>query len=225
MENAMHAPNQQGSAIFQAVVAQQIAEFESARLLQRLRARSITLEQYHAILTTLFHQTQQGPYTFAKAAVHCSWEHSLAKEYLLRHAVEEHTHWRWVLDDLANTGYVGPDPRQMRAHVTCEAYIGVMSRVAESTPVARLASAAVLEGIGAAFGGRYGRALLETLHLGPEHAKFFTSHGETDRLHIEELGTVIDACSLSEQEWEHMTHVAQITGRLYRAMYDHDAFA
>jgi hypothetical protein len=40
-------------------------------------------------------------HTFARAAVNCDWRHELAKEYLLRHAEEERTHWRWVLDDLS----------------------------------------------------------------------------------------------------------------------------
>jgi len=86
---------------FETSVVAAIEAFPSARLLQLVNAGRADMRHYHAILSTLFHQTYSGPYTFARAAVNCDWRHELAKEYLLRHAEEERTHWRWVLDDLS----------------------------------------------------------------------------------------------------------------------------
>jgi len=219
------ATNRASQDDFNAAVATQIAAFPAARLVRRVADGSVTLAHYHGILTTLFHQTYSSPYTFAKAAAHCGWQHAAAKEYLLSHAEEERTHWRWVLEDLAATGYQGPDPRQLFPHPTCEAYISFNEKVAERMPLARLAIASVLEGIGAEFGGSYGRQLLARLGLRREQASFFLSHGETDQVHARELAEVIAASALSPEEWGWMVHAANVAGQFYRAMYDHEAFA
>ncbi len=79
--------------------AAQIAAFPTAWLIQRVNNGKVTMPHYHGILTTLFHRIYSSPYTFAKAAVNCSWQHAVAKEYLLIHAEEERTQWRWVLDE------------------------------------------------------------------------------------------------------------------------------
>lgn len=213
------------SAEFDRAVALAVASFPTARLLQRVVSGQIQMRHYHAILCTLFHQTQAGPYTFARAAVNCSWKFEAAKEYLLRHAEEERTHWRWVLADLQATGFNGPNPRSQMPHHTTQAFIGLNYYFAEEVPIARLATAAVLEGIGAACGATHGRKLLESLGLRAAQASFFLSHAETDKVHTVELREAITESDLSESDWRWMTHAAETAGRLYRGMYDHELFA
>jgi hypothetical protein len=147
-----------------------------------------------------------------------------AKEYLLRHAEEERPHWRWVLNDLRSTGYEGPDPRAGPPHLTCQAYIGLNDHLASHVPFARLGTAAVLEGIGARYGGKYGRRLIEGLGLRPTQASFFLSHGETDKTHTVELREVIEAMNLDDVDWSWMCHAASAAGAFYRAMYDHEGY-
>jgi hypothetical protein len=210
--------------VFEQIVAQQIVQFPSAKIFQRIEAGDIKVAHYHTILTTLFHQTYCGPYTFARAAVNCDWRHEAAKDYLLKHAEEERTHWRWVLDDLRSSGYTGPNVRELPPPPSCLAYMGLNYAVADIMPVARLATAAVLEGIGAAHGGHYGRLLLKALHLSPAQATFFLSHAETDKKHSVELREVIAACDLSNDEWRWMHRTAESAGHFYRAMYDQESF-
>lgn len=212
------------SKAFQDVVAREVERFATTALARRVDAGTVELRHYHAVLCTVFHQTYAGPYSFARAAVRCEWRHEAAKEYLLRHAEEERSHWRWVLDDLAATGYAGPSPRAVPPHPTCMAFVGLQGHLAEHHPVARLASAAVLEGIGAKFGGTYGRRLLETLKLKPHEATFFLSHGETDKLHSVEVAEVLDQCRLSPDEWTWMNYAASVTAQFYCAMYSHEAY-
>jgi len=210
---------------FNVVVEDQIARFTEVRLLKRLDQGNLYLSHYHVVLTTLFHQTYSSPYTFARAAVNCDWRHAAAKEYLLQHAEEERAHWRWVLDDLGATDYAGLDPRTQPPHTSCQAYIGLNYYIAEEVPVARLAIAAVLEGIGSRFGGMYGKKLLQVLRLKPSQASFFLSHGETDKAHSEELRKIIAQSDFTPQEWTWMNHAALAAGQLYRGMYDHEGYA
>jgi hypothetical protein len=213
------------SAHFERTVATAVQSFPTARLLQLADAGQVEMRHYHAILCCLFHQTYSGPYTFALAAVNCDWRHEVAKEYLLRHAEEERTHWRWVLDDLRSTGYTGPNLRNELPHYTTQAYLGLNHYIAEHTPIARLATASVLEGIGAAHGGIYGRKIVQQLKLQKSQASFFLSHAETDIVHTAELSDVLGASQLSDDEWRWMSHAAETAGRFYRAIYDHEAFA
>ena len=209
---------------YRLAVAEQIEHFKSATIVQRLMAGDIEMSHYHAILTTIFHQTYSSPYTFALAAANCSWQHGDIKEYLLVHAEEERIHWRWVLDDLKNTNYQGPDPRTHFPHATTEAYISFNQRIANVMPIARLAIACVLEGIGGQLGSNYGRKLVQTLNLTIEQTSFFLSHGETDKHHMQELDDVIAKSNLTPEEWGWMTHSAKVAGQLYRNMYSHEAF-
>ena len=218
------ADSQIGNSHFFNEVDLQIERFSDARLLERVDQGNIDLSHYHLILTTLFHQTLSSPYTFARAAANCSWKYEAAKEYLLRHAEEERTHWRWVLDDLKATGYSGPDPRNQPPHLATQAYISLNYYVAETLPVARLAMAAVLEGIGAAHGAQYGKKMLGTLRLAKAQASFFLSHAETDKVHTAEIRAILDACPLSSEDWRGMTYFARAAGTFYRSMYDHEGF-
>jgi Iron-containing redox enzyme len=210
--------------IFNAIVEEQVASFPSARLPRLVDRDKLSINHYHTLLTTLFHQTYSSPYTFARAAVNCAWTHAPAKEYLLQHAEEERSHWRWVLDDLAATGYEGPDPRSLPPHPSCQAYIGLTYYISEQVPVARLATASVLEGIGARHGGSYGARLLRALDLKSSQATFLLSHGETDKKHSMELRNVIAECHLAAEEWTWMNHAAKTAGLFYRGMYDHEAY-
>jgi hypothetical protein len=194
-------------------------------LLRIAAAKKLEIRHYHAILLTLFHQTRSGPYTFARAAVNCAWRFARVKEYLLRHAEEERTHWRWILNDLRATGYQGPDPRSQPPHFWTQTLVGLMYYTAEEMPIARLASASVLEGIGAAHGETYGRTLVEQLGLQREQVTFFLSHGATDLVHASELRDLLADAELTPDEWDRMNHVASMTGRIYREMYSHESFA
>ena len=91
-------------------------------------------------------------------------------------------------------------------------------------PIARLAIACVLEGIGGQLGSAYGEKLVKTLNLTKEQTSFFLSHGETDKHHMQELNDLISVCELSTEEWGWMTHAATVAGQLYRNMYSHEAF-
>lgn len=204
---------------FRDVVNRQVAIFRETQVARLIDNEEFTIQHYHTLLLTIFHQTYSSPYTFAKAAVHCPWQHEAAKEYLLTHAAEEMTHWRWVISDLQATGYTGPDPRELMPRPACQAFIGLNHYVAEQAPVARLAIASVLEGIGCEFGSTYGAKAIKQLGLRPDQASFYLQHGETDKVHSVDLESLISSLQMSDREWDWMTYAAGAGGALYRDMY------
>jgi len=222
----MHCPSaeHEGFTALASAVNAAVQSFPQNVVCRHLDQGTLTRAHYRFILTTIFHQAHSSPYTFARAAVNCSWKHATAKEYLIQHAEEKRSHWRWILDDLRELSYSGADPRKLPPHATAQAYIGLNYYIAEEVPVARLAIALVLESIGAVIAAEYGRKLLAVLKLEPSQASFFLNHAETDKKHSRELRAVIESCHLDDEDWLWMVHAAKTAGQLYRAMYDHEDY-
>jgi len=124
------------------------------------------------------------------------------------------------LNDLQNTGYAKEDVRSSLPLPACQNYVAFNYYVALKMPIARLAIATVLEGIGASYGAQYARKTCELLQLKPEQAQFYFGHGDTDVGHVADIWRVIDACELNEEEMRWMCHAAKTAGTLYRQMYD-----
>ena len=205
---------------FRAAVEAAVAGFPENAVCQALDAETFEMEDYHRLLLTLFHQTFEGPGTFALAGFQAPMRFETARHYLMHHAEEESEHWRWVINDLKRTGYTGPDPRQTYPSPETQAYVAFNVYTATRHPIARLAIAAVLEGIGGRWGTPYGRLLIGQLGLKRTQASFFLSHGELDKGHVEEVFGVIDTCELTPAEWGWMAHAARTAGALYRGLYD-----
>lgn len=205
---------------FTAAVNAAISGFERNDLVSLLQSGAIRRSHYVRLLEILFHQTYFGPYTFAVAAVRCPYSHVDAKEYLLRHAQEEMTHWRWLKNDLRALGACLEHLEEAEPYASCAAYVGYNRHVAELFPLGRLAIAAVLEGLSARFGRTYGIHLMQRLELKSEHLSFFLSHSQTDEVHSLELSEVLTKLHLSSAEWRRMSEVARNAGILYTKMYD-----
>ena len=208
---------------FKTTVDQIIEAFPNNEVCRKLDRKDFTLTDYHKVLRMIFNQTHDAPLTFALAGVNCPPRLEIAREYLLHHANEEKLHWQWVLNDLNKTGYRTHNPEDLQSLPplpACQNYVAFNYYVAMKMPVARLAIAAVLEGIGAQYGGDYARKTCQLLQLKPDQAQFYIGHGDSDRAHIVDIWRTIDECDLTSDEWQWMIQAAQTAGTLYRAMYD-----
>lgn len=205
---------------FEAAVAAAVEVFPSNGMCRKVDEGSMQMSDYHDILLMIFHQTFEGPSTFALAGAHCSPQRHAVRDYLLHHADEEKSHWQWVISDLRSTGYEGADPRELFPRPACQAYVAFNVYTAIRMPLARLSIAAVLESIGANYGKRYATELCRGLSLSPGQARFFFGHGDTDVGHTQEIFDVIGEESLTPREWDWMCHAARTAGQLYTAMYD-----
>jgi hypothetical protein len=204
---------------FENVVQQQVNQLAEAPALQKLARRQLTLADYHQILLAIFHQVYEGPGTFALAAGLISSSRPEVKSYLMHHAEEEKLHWRWIVSDLKNTGYKGPEPQLLPPRPAAAAYIGYNHYIALKYPTGRLAIAAVLESIGAHFGAKSSAALMSALDLKENQVVFFHGHGDTDVGHTKEIIDVLEKAGLDADEWGTMCNIAETSGILYRSLY------
>lgn len=205
---------------FIATVHGLVAEFPGNRLCRLIDSGGFNLRHYHAWLNIIFHQTFEGPSTFAMAAGQCDPRRHQIRDYLIEHAEEERTHWQWVIDDLQATGFQASDPRFRFAHAATQNYLAFNAYCCLRRPEARLASAAFLEGVGAAHGKNYGLKICALIGLKPQQAKFLFGHGDTDVGHTADIFRVLGDADLSGYEWAWMVHAAQTAASLYGAMYD-----
>lgn len=208
-----------------AIVERSVRQFPDNAICRRLDEGAMTMQDYHDILLMIFHQTFEGPSTFALAGAHCPPALHAARDYLMHHADEEKSHWTWVINDLRNTGYTGPDPKTLYPQPACQAYVAFNVYVALRKPVARLAVAAVLESIGANHGKAYAQKLVQHLDLKPEQASFFFGHGDTDVGHTADILAIIRSLPLTDEDWSWMHHAARTAGVLYRAMYNESLYS
>lgn len=210
-------------AKFLQVVKTQVDLFPTNTLCQRLEKNTFTLTDYQNLLLMIFHQTFQGPSTFALAGAQCPSCLHQVRDYLLHHADEEKSHWEWVINDLKNVGYAGPDPRELQPQLACQSYVAFNVYAAMKFPVGRLAIATVLESIGANYGKKYATLIHNNLQLNPNQITFFFGHGDTDVGHTQDILDILKGCHLTANEWGLMSHYAFVAGSLYRAMYDEAA--
>lgn len=210
----------QSRVAFESAVAQAIEAFPANSLARRIEAAEFGFPEYHRLLNTIFHQTFRAPQSFALAGAMMPSHHLTARNYLIRHAAEEHTHWEWALNDLEKTGYAGPDPREEVPSPACAAYIGFNYFIALQHPIARLSIAAVLEGLGAAYSKRYALLVAKQLELKPNQMMFFLGHSDTDVEHTQEIHKVVSELNLSAIEWQWMACAATTAGQLYTQMYE-----
>lgn len=127
---------------------------------------------------------------------------------------------QWVIEDLRATGFTGPDPRTRFPHPATQRYIALNVYLAIRMPIARLAIAAFLEGVGATHGKNYATKLCVRLGLTASQAKFLFGHGDTDVGHMEDIMRVLGEADLTPYEWAWMGHAARTAASLYGEMYN-----
>jgi hypothetical protein len=183
----------------------------------RILEGSFTMSDYHTLLLSLFHTTHEGPSISALAASRCPWGYEPAREAMLRHAAEGGSHWRWILDDLANTDFQGPDPRSTFPGTEAQAYVAFNYYVAFKAPVGRLGIIAVVDSIARSFGANYSSKLFQCLNLKPHQATFFYRRDERER---EPVTDVLERLPMTEDDWQWMVNAARTAGTLYKQIYD-----
>ena len=206
---------------FRAIVEEAGAMYADNALFRKLDAGTFQMSDYHALLLALFHQVSESASSFALAAANLDFGRQwAAKSYLFKHAEEEKLHWKWIVDDLKNTGYAGPDPVSQMPSVEATAYIAFNFFAASRAPITRLAIAAVLESISPRFGRIYAGKAAAQLKLKANQMVFFVGHADADVGHVQEVFDVIAASGLTDSEWQAMEHAARTAGYLYRNIYE-----
>lgn len=205
---------------FKEAMERGILGFEDNQVFKAISSGLFDLANYKSLLFTLFHQTLHASPTFALAGVNTPLRLMAIREYLLEHAGEETRHWDWLKSDIKNLGCEVDGLLESNPAPSTLEYVGMNYFFANVKPLARLGSAAVLEGIGARYGGKYGARLIEMLRLKKDCVTFFTSHGSTDVKHIQEIVELIEGEKLLKQDYDDLIFGAAAASRVYAKMYD-----
>ena len=183
------------------------------------------IPHYHNLLNTLFHQVYMGSTSFALAGTNIDSRYFKIREYLFAHAEEEQHHWKWIIQNLRDTGYTGPDPREEFPTLPTQSYLAFAMYLAVKQPIARLAMAYMLESLSGELGIHYGHKFVGQLQLSKEQVSFFITHGELDQGHSDDILTVLKESQLTPYEWAWCQYAAECTAQMYTAMYNHAAKA
>lgn len=216
----MERTRKNGPDTLQNIISSSLKRFENNSIMKLLQEQKLTVDHFHSILRTISNQVFSSAATFAIAGANTPMRLEKIRLYLMEHAHEEKDHYTWVINDLKNTGYTGPNPLESHPSPACLNYITLNYYVAERFPVARLGIAAVLESIGANFGKASFLKIVETLKLKPEQVTFFYGHGDTDVGHTADIFKVLSESPLTDEDWSHICYFAERAADLYIAMYE-----
>ncbi len=209
---------------FKATADRSLASFtEDNQLVQLVDEGSFTIGHLHNLLNTLFHQVYMSSSSFALAGTMIDSRYFRLREYLFHHAEEEQDHWKWIVQDLRNTGYTGPDPRVVFPQFPTQSYLSFAMFLAQKQPAARLAMAYILEGVSGNLAVHYGSKVAAQLGLTKAQMSFFITHGELDAGHSQDILEVLQDAPLTPYEWAYCEYAAECTAHLYKAMYNHAA--
>jgi len=125
------------------------------------------------------------------------------------------------VQNLRDTGYTGPDPREVFPSFHTQSYISFAMYLAHKQPVARLAMGFILEGLSGNLGVEYGYKVAKQLGFTREQMSFFITHGELDKGHSHDILDVLEQAPLTPYEWAWCEYAAECTVYLYRNMYNH----
>ncbi len=184
----------------------------------------ITIDHFHNLLLTIFHQVYiAGSTTLALGGVMTDNRNSKFREYFFHHAEEEQDHWKWIIQNLRDTGYTGPDPREMFPQYPTQAYLSFAVHFSLKYPQESLAIAYVLESISSQLGVKYGSKAAQILNLNKETMSFFLLHGELDEGHEADILEMLKSAAFSPYQWAIAEYAAKATVHYYKAMYNHAA--
>jgi heme oxygenase len=164
-----------------------------------------------------------GSSTLALAGVMTSTKYPFFREYLFHHAEEEQDHWKWIIQNLRDTGYSGIDPRNTFPEFPTQAYLSFASNFSLRHPIESLAIAYVLEKISSELAVEYGTKAAQILNLNRDQMSFFILHGELDQGHETEIFEVLERCELTPEQWGLAEYAAKATAHFYKEMYNHAA--
>lgn len=194
------------------------------KIMELIDEGKIEIKHFHKLLTTIFHQVYvAGSSTLALAGVMTDHRYPFIREYLLHHAEEEQDHWKWIIQNLRDTGYAGPDPRTVFPEYPTQAYLAFSVNFATRHPIESLAIAFVLESISSQLAVNYGVKAATQLQLSKEQMSFFILHGELDEGHEADLLAVLKEAPLTPEQWAIAEYAAKATLHFYKAMYNHAA--
>jgi heme oxygenase len=189
-----------------------------------IEEENLTIEHFHKLLNTIFHQVYTaGSSTLALAGVMTDNGMPAVREYLFHHAEEEQDHWKWIIQNLRDTGYIGPDPRAVFPSFPTQAYLSFAMHFSLKYPVESLAIAYTLEGLSSQLAVNYGLKAASQLNLTKEQMSFFILHGELDEGHEADLLDVLKNAKLTGEQWARAEYAAKATVHFYKEMYNYAA--
>lgn len=193
------------------------------RILELIRNKELTIQHFHFLLTTIFHQVYMSSTSFALAGVQTDSRQHEVRAYLYSHAEEEQDHWKWIIQNLYDSGFSGPDPREGFPSAETMTYISFANYLALRHPYARLAMGYILEDISGNLGEKYGASAAEQLGLQTHQMSFFIKHGQLDQGHSHDILEVLQRAQLTPYEWAWCEYAIILTQHYYLAMYNSSA--
>ena len=204
-----------------------VARLEADPVAGRLLAGTVTVAEYGAYLTQVFHQIADG----AGPMLACAGQRLLARggspqlaALLSAKSGEEDSHHLWVLEDAKALGLSYADVTGTPMCSAVRAYRAYTQFLAQHEPLSIFGVAYVLEYFGHALAGPTAQNLLRHSRIpGVQGAvSFLADHGSEDVAHLAELDAHLSAVRALHEQTQVLL-AAEVTAQLYVGLFRSDA--
>jgi 3-oxoacyl-[acyl-carrier-protein] synthase III len=188
------------------------ARLRETPMVQRIEARTATIEDYRRLLLNLRQQVIEGGRWISRAASNFTLDEFRAAA--IQHAAAEHRDFRLLERDYAAAGGRLADIQRGRKNIGSEALSAfVFQQAGHPDPVDLLGAMFVIEGLGNRLAMGWARMLQTQLSLSDASVSFLRYHGEADEGHLAELTHLLTL--LTPEHEARVVRTAEVVARLY----------
>ncbi len=201
------------------------ADFErmlrETRLVRRIEAGRVTVEDYRMLLRNMRQQVMEGARWIARAASNVSIELFPLRSMFISHAGDEHRDFQMLERDYCAVGGTLEEITGTPKNIGSEALSAFMfHRASQPDPLDLLGAMFVIEGLGRQKAGQWAIALQSQLSLTDEQVSFLRYHGQNDDSHFDRLREVLGSGLVTEDLAQRIVKTARIVARLYVLQLD-----
>lgn len=187
-------------------------------IVEKIYSGSLAMEDYQLLLLNLRQQVIDGSQWIARAASNIAITYFDIRSAFISHSRDEHKDYQLLEQNYVACGGNIAAMHNGEKNIGSEALSAYMfHKASQPNPFDLLGAMFIIEGLGNRIAGKWGRAIMEQLHLEKEHVSFLIYHETSDASdnHFERFEKAIQSELLTEQVAAGIVKTAKVVAKLY----------
>ncbi|MDP1592754.1 MAG: iron-containing redox enzyme family protein [Gallionella sp.] len=190
-------------------------ELQSLPIIQAAAMGEVSLDAYIAFLTEAYHHVKHTTPLLMSCGGRLPGKYEWLRTAVAEYIEEEVGHQEWILGDIKACGGDAEAVRNGTPRPATELMVAyAYDTIARVNPVGFFGMVLVLEGTSVALATHAGKAIQQSLGLGPDAFSYLTSHGSLDVGHVDFYESLINQIT-DPADQDCLIHCARLFYKLY----------
>ncbi|MDP1940054.1 MAG: iron-containing redox enzyme family protein [Gallionella sp.] len=190
-------------------------ELQSLPIIQAAAMGEVSLDAYIAFLTEAYHHVRHTTPLLMSCGGRLPGKYEWLRTAVAEYIEEEVGHQEWILGDIKACGGDAEAVRNGTPRPATELMVAyAYDTIARVNPVGFFGMVLVLEGTSVALATHAGKAIQQSLGLGPDAFSYLTSHGSLDVGHVDFYESLINQIT-DPADQDCLIHCARLFYKLY----------